>query len=54
MQSIKKLQLLLEELPEAKTTIFTMQDFYAVFSELTITNLRMLLSRAVKKGSSNQ
>jgi hypothetical protein len=50
MQSIHLLQTTLEENASAKSFLFSLQDFYSIFPDMTIDNLRMLFSRAAKKG----
>lgn len=50
MQSIQILQKTLEKNASSQSFLFSLQDFYSIFPDMTIENLRMLFSRAVKKG----
>lgn len=50
MQSIQILQKTLEENASPQSFLFSLQDFYSIFPNMTIDNLRMLFSRAAKKG----
>ncbi len=50
MQSIQLLQKTLEENATSESFLFSLQDFFSIFPDMTISNLRMLFSRAVQKG----
>lgn len=50
MQPIYLLQKTLEENASPRSFLFSLQDFYSIFPDMTIDNLRMLFSRAAKKG----
>ncbi len=50
MQAMLLLKETLEKNADSSHFLFTAEDFYSLFPDFTIENLRMLLSRAAKKG----
>ena len=51
MQAMTLLKETLEENSDSSHFLFTAEDFYSIFPDFTIENLRMLLSRAAKNGT---